>query len=387
MKNIERSYSPLLKWISIIFLTWFCPLHSQALEPGEILVIANGNLKASVALAAYYMTKRKIPRGNFIKVWITESEICQRTDYIIKIAVPVRNYLKQIDPDGQRIRCLLVMFGLPLRIETPGSPVQPTETSPSANKIQTDKSASLDSELALLLLEEHYPTGGWVLNPYFLGFQGHQLEIRKEQILMVSRLDAPTIQIVKRMIDDSILAEKIGLKGTAYFDARWCAPGNNENLSGYAYYDKSIHLAADLIKKSNLMPVILEDSQELFKENTCSRAALYCGWYSLANYIDAFKWQQGAIGYHIASSECATLKNPTSRVWCKMMLEKGVAATLGPVGEPYINAFPVPELFFGFLVQGYLTLVECYMVSIPYLSWKMVLIGDPLYFPFKKIKD
>jgi uncharacterized protein (TIGR03790 family) len=69
-----------------------------------------------------------------------------------------------------------------------------------------------------------------------------------------------------------------------------------------------------------------------------------------------------------------------------MMLEKGVAATLGPVGEPYIDTFTVPELFFGFLIQGHLTLVECYMVSTPYLSWKMALIGDPLYFPFRKIK-
>jgi hypothetical protein len=26
-----------------------------------------------------------------------------------------------------------------------------------------------------------------------------------------------------------------------------------------------------------------------------------------------------------------------------------------------------------------LTLAESYLVSLPYLSWKMVLVGDPLY--------
>jgi hypothetical protein len=67
-----------------------------------------------------------------------------------------------------------------------------------------------------------------------------------------------------------------------------------------------------------------------------------------------------------------------------MMLEKGVAATAGPVGEPYVQAFPVPEIFFGFLAEGILSLVECYIVSTPYLSWKMVLVGDPLYRPFKR---
>jgi hypothetical protein len=66
------------------------------------------------------------------------------------------------------------------------------------------------------------------------------------------------------------------------------------------------------------------------------------------------------------------------------MLEKGVAATIGPVEEPYVQAFPLPELFFGLLLKGELTLVECYAASTPFLSWRMVLIGDPLYRPFAK---
>jgi len=57
------------------------------------------------------------------------------------------------------------------------------------------------------------------------------------------------------------------------------------------------------------------------------------------------------------------------------MLDNGIAATIGPVSEPYVSAFPLPEVFFGFLVDGDLTLAECYLVSIPFLSWKMVLNG------------
>jgi uncharacterized protein (TIGR03790 family) len=99
--------------------------------------------------------------------------------------------------------------------------------------------------------------------------------------------------------------------------------------------------------------------------------------------VDAFDWQKGAVGYHIASGECATLKNKSSQGWCKKMIEDGVAATVGPVSEPYVQAFPIPELFFGLLVESPFTLVECYFLSTPYLSWQMVLIGDPLYRPFK----
>ena len=37
-------------------------------------------------------------------------------------------------------------------------------------------------------------------------------------------------------------------------------------------------------------------------------AALYCGWYSLAKYVDAFDWKPGAVAYHLASSEAHTLR-------------------------------------------------------------------------------
>ena len=131
------------------------------------------------------------------------------------------------------------------------------------------------------------------------------------------------------------------------------------------------------------MPVVLDTQEALFQSGDGRAAALYCGWYSLREYVDAFEWQTGAVGYHIASGECSTLKKEQSRVWCKMMLEKGVAATLGPVNEPYVESFPVPAIFFSLLIDGTLTLVECYTASNPFWSWKMVLIGDPLYRPFK----
>jgi hypothetical protein len=68
------------------------------------------------------------------------------------------------------------------------------------------------------------------------------------------------------------------------------------------------------------------------------------------------------------------------------MLEKGVAATIGPVYEPYVQGFPVPHVFFGELLEGYMSLGESYLVSLPYLSWQMVLVGDPLYQPFSPVE-
>ena len=230
----------------------------------------------------------------------------------------------------------------------------------------------------MLVKKDDYNLNMWIPNPYYLGFRKRSSSIGRSDVLMTSRLDGPSAEIVKRIINDSIYAEKEGLKGRAYFDARWKDPGDKKT-SGYGFYDQSIHRAANFLEKEKIIPVTKDDTGDLFQPGDCPESALYCGWYRLANYLDAFDWQPGSVGYHIASSECATLKNKNSRVWCKKMIEKGIAATMGPVGEPYVQAFPVPEIFFKYLTEGYLTLVEAYIISLPYLSWKMVLVGDPLY--------
>ena len=56
------------------------------------------------------------------------------------------------------------------------------------------------------------------------------------------------------------------------------------------------------------MKVVLDKKPAVFPPGSCPDAALYCGWYSLANYVPAFKWNKGAVGYHVASSEATTLK-------------------------------------------------------------------------------
>lgn len=397
----------------------FCGLCSGtalALTPDEILVIANKNFSGSVDLAKYYMAKRNLPKGNLIKLWVTDKEWCSREEYEKEIAASIRKFFKEKDPH-RKFRCLLIMYGMPLTIMPPG--LTPQEKKEVKNlekkaallydqmksagkegeerknlekelgsvkeKIATmrkaDYASSLDSELALVL-EEDYPLSRWIPNPLFLGFREKERLKILRKVLMVSRLDGPSEKVVRRIIDESVSVEEKGLTGTAYFDARWPDPGDKK-VSVYGFYDRSLYRTAGLIKKQNLMPVVVESTQELFQPGDCPDAALYCGWYKLANYVDAFVWKPGSIGYHIASGECKTLKQPNSLVWCKMILEKGVAATLGPVGEPYLQSFPPPELFFSILIRGDATLAETYALSNPFLSWKMVLIGDPLYRPFK----
>ncbi len=411
-----------MKPFLMILISLLCLVSAKAcfaLQADEVLLIVNRNNASSIELAEYYRNRRQIPQANLLTVNMTDQEDCSREEYQQKLIEPVRKYLAR--RKGTPIRCLLLFYGIPLRVAAPElSPQQWQELEDlkytkkqldwqlehrqlteeqkqqhqqkskqlgtQIDKLRrTDQRAAIDSEIALVL-NDSYPLERWQPNPFFVGFskQRNKLLFDKDQVLFVSRLDGPTPEIVRRVIDDSLYAEKEGLKGQAYFDARWKMP-EKKHLEGYALYDASIHKAAELTGKLSSLPVHFDQDERLFQPGEAPRAALYCGWYSLGKYVDAFDWQRGAVGYHIASSEATTLKKEGSQVWCKRMLEDGIAATVGPVAEPYVQGFPLPELFFGFLLDGYYTLAESYFLSTPYLSWQMILIGDPLYRPFRNI--
>jgi uncharacterized protein (TIGR03790 family) len=408
---------PLFLWILLIA----CPC-AQALVAEELLIIVNRDVPEGIELARYYMSKRNVPAANLILVKTSQEEQISRSDYERQIARPIRDFLSRQDPLGKRFRCIALMYGMPLRVLPPTLSAMegvrlrelqallkakdPQQKSAAQGKADTEKSlkdewtelkrdirylmktdwgAAVDSELALVR-EKSPVLEGWLPNKFFYGFLGKDDGNMPQRVMLVSRLDGPNPTTVKRIIDDSIRVEVLGLAGKAYFDARWSekalqAKGNK--LSAYEMYDEAIHNTARLVQQSGKLPVVLNDRSTLFGPKEAPDAALYCGWYSLGKYVDAFTWAQGAVGFHVASSECTTLKKPGSTVWCKVMLEKGVAATVGPVAEPYLQSFPVPELFFGCLLDGRRTLAECYGLANPFWSWQQILIGDPLYRPFR----
>lgn len=239
-------------------------------------------------------------------------------------------------------------------------------------------SSSVDNELSMIMAGP-YQLNMWLGNPLNIIYNRLTgIERFREKVVMVSRLDGPTAQIAMRLVDDAMEVEKKGLKGTFYIDARGL-----KGSDSYGQYDSHLHTLYDVVKKKSKMKVLFDDKETLFESKCCNDAALYVGWYSLGKYVDSFKWVKGAIAFHVASSEASTLRKKNSQVWVKRMLEEGVAASIGPVQEPYLDAFPLPHIFYPSLMTGKYSLIEAYYQSTPYLSWRMVLIGDPLYNPFK----
>src|SRR5262245_24138416 len=411
---------------------------AAAIEPAEVVLLVNRNMPESIKVAEHYRTVRSVPKENLILLDLPNVEDISRKDYDTRIVASLREALNE---RKDRIKVLLCIYGVPLRVggkepdeqeKAELAPIQDklkaaqervkdlearvkqldveakkdakSEAAKSLPKLRDDlkkaqseqrgleqrrnwlsyaeSHAAVDNEL-MLLWWDNYELRRFIANP--LHFQVSDA-YRKGQpaVMMTARLDGPTPEIAKRLVDDAIEVEKTGLKGKVYVDARdnRFDPKGDQGY-GYGGYAESMREMAALLKNEGKMDVTLDNKPDVFKPGSCPDCALYCGWYSHANFVDSCGFVKGAVAWHLASSEAVSLRQKDSKLWCPNILLKGACATLGPVAEPYTVGFPKPEEFFGFLVTGEFTLVECYARTQNLTSWMCTLIGDPLYNPYK----
>lgn len=246
--------------------------------------------------------------------------------------------------------------------------------------LDTDQSESaLDSELSLLWWTG-YPRARWVLNPLEWRTQNgwRQRHMVPPPTLMVTRLDGPAEPIVRNIILTSVKVESEGLHGQVAIDAR-----GKSGDDPYAGYDQRLRRLAELVKQKTNLQLTLDNKESLIPAHSLHDIALYCGWYSLRNFSSPGSFSPGAVGYHVASFELLSLRQPNEHGWVRGLLSEGVVGTLGPVAEPYLQSFPPADEFFPLLMTGRLTLAEVYWRTVPWTSWMQTCIGDPLYNPYK----
>lgn len=387
-----------------LFALLLLPAAAVALEPKDVFVVCNKDVKESREVADHYVAKRKVPKENVIELSLPKGEDITREEYDTKLAGPLREALKD---KKAACKVLLCVYGVPLRVGAQKPSKEEQERIDKlkaeveeAKKAKDDKAvarltrqigdlnheqstAAVDSELMLLWWPK-YETARWQFNPLF--WQASEGDRKHADItLLTSRLDGPSADIAKRLVDDAVTAEAKGLKGKAYFDARGQKLDlkKPEQFTSYQGYDEAFREAAELMTKAGF-DVTLDDKDPVFPKDSCPDAALYAGWYSVGTYVDSFTFTTGAVAWHLASYEAVSLRQADAKIWCPNLLQKGVAVTLGPVGEPFTVGFPKAGEFFGFLATGKYTVVECYARTTLLTSWAMTLVGDPLYNPFAK---
>jgi uncharacterized protein (TIGR03790 family) len=352
------------------------------------IVIYNQAARDSVDLAKFYAQQRGIARDHLVALTCSTEEEISREEYDANIAAPLRDIFKERHwwtmheaPPPQEasvttsaIHFVAVMRGIPLKVRAAGNYAgDETKAGPMGNRNE----ASVDSELSVLAFFSRQISGGKP-NPYFQSFRAIG-EFENAIQLLVCRLDAPSAATVRRMIVDSIGAEKNGLWGRAYIDGAHNAAGGALGIGDQWLRDVSgqLHRAG--------IPVIYEDTPALFPEGyPMTDCALYYGWYAdrVAGPFVApdFRFVPGAIAVHIHSFSASTLHDPLAN-WVAPLVSKGAAASVGNVYEPYLQLTAHLDILNDRLLHGF-TFAESAYMSLPALSWMSVMVGDPLYRPY-----
>ncbi len=253
-------------------------------------MLYNKNDEASAALARYYADKRGIAEDSLLGLDCPPSEEISRDLYLVRIEAPVRNafdkrgwWKVRLGADGRRVvteatkRFVAIMRGVPLKV-APDAKTPPTELYKEldpGNPLQTlvpHNEASVDSELAAMFTQLD-DTPAVIANPYYRRFAPALTLPPMITPLLVCRLDGPSDAIVRRMIDASLAAEKNGLWGWAYIDARGITSGP------YAEGDKYLAEAARFMRRQGI-PVITDSAPETWRAGfPVTDAAIYYGWY------------------------------------------------------------------------------------------------------------
>ncbi|HXT42012.1 MAG TPA: TIGR03790 family protein [Candidatus Angelobacter sp.] len=372
----------------------------------EAVVIYNSRMPESKDLAFYYAQRREVPTNQVLGFELPTTETMTRTEFRDELQKPLLKALErqklltirsEIIPATRektgdafqkitdaRIRYLTLCYGVPVKILS-----DPHLSEPIADRTRIElrrNEAAVDSELAAMpLLLQNLPLTGPARNPV-AGVTNAALIHPTNGVLVVARLDGPSVETARGLVDKAMEAETNGLWGRAYFDLRGLT-----NTS-YKIGDDWIRGAAELIKRLGFETVV-DDRPETFSAAfPMSQIAFYAGWYD-GQFSGPFtrpkvEFMPGALAYHLHSFSAHVLRSP-DQYWAGPLLARGATATIGYVEEPYLEGtVNVAALFADFTVLGF-TFGEAAYAAQQSVSWQTTVVGDPLYqsFPQKNPGD
>ena len=387
------------RWTRLLLALLF-PVGREAWAAGdEVLVVYNSRLPASAEVARHYARRRGVPDSQVLGLPLPEGANLARSEYVRDLEEPIRRHLAakglaEWVPDtsapraplpaggGPRsrvahsaIRYLLLCHGVPWYIPH----------DPSLRSTQKDlpppmqrNDASVDHELALLARPGGHDPLGVAPNPALGATNASRLH-PTEGVFLVTRLDGPTPEIARGLVDKALEAESRGLWGHAYFDLRGLAEG------AYLWGDQMLTNAATAAKRLGFETFVDNQPATLGVGYPLGQVALYAGWYDSGVtgpfYRAAVEFLPGAFAYHLHSFSAANLRS-ASENWVGPLLARGATATMGCVAEPYLRFTPDIAVFLERWGYAGMTFGEAATASHPVLSWQTVVVGDPLYRPF-----
>jgi uncharacterized protein (TIGR03790 family) len=360
------------------------PALSVAQTAANVAVVINENSAVSQRVGEYYIRQRAIPASNVIRLRTSQEETIDRIPYQTTIERPIAIALEQHLQD--RILYIVLTKGVPLRINGTGG--------------LNGTVASVDSELTLLyrrMTGQQIPPAGRVNNPYYLGTKevrdASRFTHREQDIYLVSRLDAFTVEEALALVDKAKGADS---EGTFVLDQRAALV----NRTGEDW----LEVAAKRLEAQGMGDRVMLDTSPQGVRNVPNVLGYYSwGSNDPRNRVRTFGmgFVPGSLAATFVSSDARTFKQPPAE-WVPSdtadqskwfggtpqsligdLIQEGATGVAGHVAEPYLQSTVRPEILFPAYVAGF-NLIEAFYLAMPHLSWQTVVVGDPLCAPFPR---
>jgi len=384
-----------------VFVFALAPLFACA-AGNEVVVIYNNRMPGSKVVAEHYAQMRQVPESQVYGFDLPITEEMTRAEFENALQFPLASRLAvdklwrfgsvtNAATNGQpkrvenrivesKIRYAVLCYGVPLKIAADPNLREPGRENARPELSRND--AAVDSELAWLpLVKMNVPLSGPLPN-WVYGTTNTALLHPTNGILLVARLDGPSVEIARGLVDKALAAERDGLWGRAYFDARGL-----DKTNSYYLGDDWILKAGEICRELGFETTVDKNPGTFPADFPMSQIAIYCGWYD-ENVSGPFtlpkvEFMPGAFAYHLHSFSAPTLRS-TNQFWVGPLLAKGATCTMGCVNEPYLPGTPNVAAFLARLTADGLTFGEAAWTAQPVLSWQTTVVGDPLYRPFAK---
>jgi uncharacterized protein (TIGR03790 family) len=334
-------------------------------QASRVLVVINKSSQDSIAVGAYYASKRQIPKANVVMIECSTTDTITVDEYNQKVLPEVK---KGIAKAGTAIDFIVTTKGVPIRLRDEGG-------------------WSLDGHLAAMNLGLRPMSGlndanadeqiSKSLNPYFRSSERFSSK-KFGGMYLVTRLDGYTVEDCKRLVDRSLAAK--AEKGPFFFNG---AAGRDE--SGYGEMQQAL-VRADGILRSRGFETSYDRKKFVAPEEPLAGYASWGsndGTFDLAAYRK-LKFKPGALAETYVSTSARTFKPTTGgQSLIADLIAQGVTGVKGYVSEPYSFALAYPDIIFDRYTAGF-NLAESFYAASMMTMWKDLVIGDPLCCPYAK---
>ena len=372
---------------------------SAAPTGDEVVVIFNKKVPASEDVARHYAEVRHVPKEQVIGFKLSADEEISRSEFEDSLAKPLAHELESRKlwrmgtarwpiassndirevrvPVESKIRYVVLCYGVPLKISN-----DPNLHEPGEETVRPElriNAAAVDSELAALPLPPEVTRKFGLLRNTSYTSTNAALFSPTNGLLMVTRLDGPTPEIARSLVDKAMAAETNGFWGRVYCDIRSTTDTN------YMIGDEWIRGAYDICRVLGYESLLDTNATTFAAGQPMSHIIFYAGWYdpepSGPFLAPKMEFMPGAFAYHLHSANAWTVRSAT-KAWVGPLLAKGASCTFGSVNEPYLSGtVDVGTFTARWLITGF-TFGEAAYAAQNCLSWQTTVIGDPLYRPF-----